>query len=47
MNNILFQNMIEISDLIQNEKNILVAMGLLLDGSYRENIQPAGVYNYI
>jgi len=32
---------------IQNEKNILVGMGLLLDGSYRENIQPAGVYNYI
>jgi hypothetical protein len=31
----------------ENEKNILVAMGILLDGSYRENIQPAGVYNYI
>jgi Major capsid protein N-terminus len=31
----------------QNEKMILVAMGILLDGSYRENIQPAGVYNYI
>ena len=31
----------------QNEKDILVAMGILLDGSYRENIQPAGVFNYI
>ena len=30
-----------------NVKYILVAMGILLDGSYRENIQPAGVYNYI
>jgi hypothetical protein len=32
---------------LQNEKFILVALGILLDGSYRENIQPAGVYNYI
>lgn len=32
---------------LQNIRNILVAMGILLDGSYRENIQPAGVYNYI
>ena len=32
---------------IENEKNILVEMGILLDGSYRENIQPAGVFNYI
>lgn len=31
----------------ENEKQILVALGILLDGSYRENIQPAGVYNYI
>jgi hypothetical protein len=31
----------------QNEKHILVAMGILLDGSYRENIQPAGVYDLI
>lgn len=31
----------------QNEKLILVAMGILLDGSYRENIQPAGVFDYI
>ena len=31
----------------QNDKSILVAMGILLDGSYRENIQPAGVFDYI
>ncbi len=31
----------------QNEKNILVSLGVLLDGSYRENIQPAGIFNYI
>jgi hypothetical protein len=31
----------------QNNQLILVAMGILLDGSYRENIQPAGVYDYI
>jgi hypothetical protein len=31
----------------QNEKYILVAMGILLDGSYRENIQPVGVYDFV
>jgi hypothetical protein len=31
----------------ENEKNILISLGLLLDGSYRENLQPSGVYNYI
>jgi hypothetical protein len=31
----------------QNDNSILIAMGILLDGSYRENIQPAGVFNYI
>ena len=31
----------------QNDKLILVAMGVLLDGSYRENIQAAGVFDYI
>jgi len=31
----------------ENDKMILVQMGILLDGSYRENTQPAGVYNYI
>lgn len=32
---------------IQNDKNILLNMGILLDGSYRENIQPVGIFNYI
>jgi hypothetical protein len=31
----------------QNDKSILIAMGILLDGAYRENIQPAGVFDYI
>jgi hypothetical protein len=31
----------------ENIKGILVSMGILLDGIYRENDQPAGVYNYI
>jgi len=31
----------------ENTKNILISMGILLDGIYRENQQPAGVYNYI
>jgi len=31
----------------ENTKNILITMGILLDGIYRENLQPAGVYNYI
>ena len=31
----------------QNLKNILVSLGILLDGQYRENMLPAGVYNYI
>lgn len=31
----------------RNESNILVNMGILLDGSYRENMQPYGVFNYI
>lgn len=30
-----------------NQKDILVSLGILLDGSYRENVQPAGVYNLI
>lgn len=30
-----------------NDKYILISMGVLLDGSYRENIQPSGVFNYI
>ncbi len=31
----------------QNAKQILVSAGLLFDGQYRENIQPAGVYSLI
>jgi hypothetical protein len=31
----------------ENEYFILITLGLLLDGSYRENLQPAGVFNYI
>jgi len=31
----------------QNIKYILVALGILLDGQYRENMLPSGVYNYI
>jgi hypothetical protein len=31
----------------ENEPDILVGMGILFDGSYRENIQPAGIYNYV
>jgi hypothetical protein len=32
---------------IENQKEILINMAILLDGSYRENLLPAGVYNYI
>jgi len=31
----------------ENIKEILVSMGVLLDGIYRENDQPVGVFNYI
>lgn len=31
----------------ENDKMILIGLGILLDGSYRENIQPAGVFNLI
>ena len=31
----------------ENVKDILVSMAILLDGSYRENAQPAEIYNYI
>lgn len=30
----------------QNLKDILIALGILLDGTYRENILPSQVYNY-
>ena len=31
----------------QNIKNILIALGILMDGQYRENILPVNVYNYV
>lgn len=31
----------------ENLKDIMLDMALLLDGSYRENSQPVGIYNYI
>jgi hypothetical protein len=31
----------------QNLKDILIAMGISLDGQYRENILPVGVYNFV
>lgn len=31
----------------QNIKSILIALGILLDGQYRENILPAGVFNFV
>ena len=31
----------------QNLKNILLTLGILLDGQYRENMLPVGVYNYV
>lgn len=30
-----------------NNSEILQSMGILLDGSYRENVQPVGIFNYI
>ena len=32
---------------MQNTRQILIGLGILFDGQYRENIQPAGVFNYI
>jgi hypothetical protein len=31
----------------QNIENILIALGILLDGQYRENMLPVGVYNFV
>ena len=31
----------------QNTRAILLSLGILFDGQYRENDQPEGVYNYI
>lgn len=32
---------------VNNQRNILLNMGILFDGKYRENIMDEGVYNYI
>jgi hypothetical protein len=32
---------------LENQKDILITLGILFDGQYRENLQPAGVFNYI
>jgi hypothetical protein len=32
---------------MQNTKPILLDLGILLDGQYRENLQPAGIFNFI
>ena len=32
---------------VENQKDILLNLGILLDGKYRENIMDAGVYNYL
>jgi hypothetical protein len=31
----------------QNQEEILLMLGVLIDGQYRENLQVAGVYNYV
>jgi hypothetical protein len=32
---------------VQNQKDILLNLGILLDGKYRENLLDAGIYNYL
>ena len=32
---------------LENQKDILITLGILLDGQYRENLQPSGVFNYV
>lgn len=32
---------------IQNQRDILISLGIQLDGQYRENVLPSGVYNYV
>jgi hypothetical protein len=32
---------------VENQKDILLNCGILLDGKYRENVLDAGIYNYI
>jgi len=31
----------------QNQKDILLSLGIMLDGKYRENVLDSGVYNYV
>lgn len=31
----------------QNQRQILLMLGILMDGDYRENLQPVGVYNFV
>ncbi len=31
----------------QNQRGILISLGILFDGQYRENSQPSGVYSYL
>jgi len=31
----------------QNIKDILIGMGILMDGQYRENVLPVGIFNYV
>ena len=32
---------------MENLKQILVTLGIMIDGGYRENVLPAGVFNFI
>ena len=32
---------------VENEKDILMKLGILLDGKYRENVLDSGIYNYV
>jgi hypothetical protein len=32
---------------VENQKDILLNLGILLDGKYRENVLDAGIYNYL
>ena len=32
---------------LQNQEEILVVLGISIDGQYRENLQPSGVYNFV
>ena len=32
---------------LDNQREIMLSMGIILDGEYRENIQPSGIYSYM